>query len=182
VQLYQQEAKSNAYYRQSRVVTEKRLLQIAILFFGFVPVLAGLAGMVRGITIIANARDVSLDSADLGYQTLRVYGVPLRLPSELTSRLPASTRSQYFAGALLEETVKRAEKLSFLVHDDVGSLPEAALRYCRGVDRLDAGLMLSAYHDGATDDHGETPRFRCVGSPKHRRRQIALPGFGMFRG
>ena len=31
---------------------------------------------------------------------------------------------------------------------------QAALRYCRGVDRLDEGLMLSAYHDGATDDHG----------------------------
>jgi SnoaL-like domain len=34
------------------------------------------------------------------------------------------------------------------------AIRQAALRYCRGVDRLDAGLMLSAYHDGATDDHG----------------------------
>ena len=31
---------------------------------------------------------------------------------------------------------------------------QAVLRYCRGVDRLDAALMSSAYHDGATDDHG----------------------------
>jgi len=31
---------------------------------------------------------------------------------------------------------------------------QAALRYCRGVDRLDAAMMLSAYHDDATDDHG----------------------------
>ncbi len=31
---------------------------------------------------------------------------------------------------------------------------QAALRYCRGVDRLDADLMFSAYHDDATDDHG----------------------------
>ncbi len=31
---------------------------------------------------------------------------------------------------------------------------QAALRYCRGVDRLDLDLMVSAYHDDATDDHG----------------------------
>ena len=34
------------------------------------------------------------------------------------------------------------------------AIRQAALRYCRGVDRLDLQLMLSAYHDGATDDHG----------------------------
>jgi len=28
------------------------------------------------------------------------------------------------------------------------------MRYCRGVDRLDRGLMLSAYHPGACDNHG----------------------------
>jgi hypothetical protein len=31
---------------------------------------------------------------------------------------------------------------------------QAALRYCRGVDRLNIELMRSAYHDDATDDHG----------------------------
>jgi len=31
---------------------------------------------------------------------------------------------------------------------------QAALRYCRGVDRLDAELMFSAYHPDAVDDHG----------------------------
>ncbi len=34
------------------------------------------------------------------------------------------------------------------------AIRQAALRYCRGVDRLDAELMFSAYHDDATDDHG----------------------------
>lgn len=31
---------------------------------------------------------------------------------------------------------------------------QAALRYSRGLDRLDLEVMSSAYHDDATDDHG----------------------------
>lgn len=38
--------------------------------------------------------------------------------------------------------------------DAAEQIRQAALRYCRGVDRLDAALMLSAYHEDATDDHG----------------------------
>lgn len=38
--------------------------------------------------------------------------------------------------------------------DAAEQIRQAALRYCRGVDRLDAALMFSAYHDDATDDHG----------------------------
>ena len=34
------------------------------------------------------------------------------------------------------------------------AIRQAALRYCRGVDRLDVDLMRSAYHADATDDHG----------------------------
>jgi len=34
------------------------------------------------------------------------------------------------------------------------SIRQAALRYCRGVDRLDVELMKSAYWPDATDDHG----------------------------
>ena len=34
------------------------------------------------------------------------------------------------------------------------AIREAAMRYSRGVDRLDAELMKSAYWPDATDDHG----------------------------
>lgn len=34
------------------------------------------------------------------------------------------------------------------------AIRQAALRYCRGVDRLDVAMMQSAYHIGAIDDHG----------------------------
>jgi hypothetical protein len=37
---------------------------------------------------------------------------------------------------------------------DLQSIRDAALRYCRGVDRLDVELMKSAYWPEATDDHG----------------------------
>ena len=37
---------------------------------------------------------------------------------------------------------------------DLQSIRECALRYCRGVDRLDESLMKSAYWPDATDDHG----------------------------
>ena len=37
---------------------------------------------------------------------------------------------------------------------DVEDIREVARRYCRGVDRLDADLMKSAYWPDATDDHG----------------------------
>ena len=37
---------------------------------------------------------------------------------------------------------------------DMQCIRDAALRYCRGVDRLNVELMKSAYWEGATDDHG----------------------------
>lgn len=38
---------------------------------------------------------------------------------------------------------------------DKEAIREASLRYTRGIDRHDDDLMASAYHPGATDDHGE---------------------------
>lgn len=37
---------------------------------------------------------------------------------------------------------------------DRQAIMDCLLRYCRGVDRLDRELMLSAYHEDALDDHG----------------------------
>ena len=37
---------------------------------------------------------------------------------------------------------------------DRQEIHDCLLRYCRGIDRLDAELMLSAYHADAIDDHG----------------------------
>src|SRR5262245_22241598 len=37
---------------------------------------------------------------------------------------------------------------------DRQSIRDCLYRYCRGVDRLDKELLLSAYHPGAIDDHG----------------------------
>ena len=37
---------------------------------------------------------------------------------------------------------------------DIQCIREVALRYCRGVDRLDEDVMKSAYWPDATDDHG----------------------------
>jgi hypothetical protein len=37
---------------------------------------------------------------------------------------------------------------------DKAEIYDCLMRYCRGVDRLDRELLLSAYHPDATDDHG----------------------------
>lgn len=50
------------------------------------------------------------------------------------------------------------EKLTYLL--DRQAILDVVVRYCRGVDRLDRAMMLSAYHPDAIDDHT-----MFVGSP-----------------
>jgi hypothetical protein len=45
-------------------------------------------------------------------------------------------------GALVREMKDRQE------------IYDCMMRYCRGIDRLDRDMLLSAYHPGALDDHG----------------------------
>lgn len=50
------------------------------------------------------------------------------------------------------------EKLTYLL--DRQEILDVVVRYCRGVDRLDREMLLSAYHSDAIDDHS-----MFVGSP-----------------
>lgn len=38
--------------------------------------------------------------------------------------------------------------------EDRAEIYDCIMRYCRGIDRLDRDVLLSAYHPGALDDHG----------------------------
>jgi hypothetical protein len=49
-------------------------------------------------------------------------------------------------------------KLRYLI--DRQAILDCLTRYCRGVDRFDRDLLLSAYHPDATDNHGV-----FIGSP-----------------
>jgi len=46
----------------------------------------------------------------------------------------------------------KAEPVQVLL--DEREIREVLARYCRGVDRLDEGLLASCYHPDASDDHG----------------------------
>jgi hypothetical protein len=48
-----------------------------------------------------------------------------------------------------EELLRTVQELR-----DRAEIYECLMRYCRGVDRLDRELLLSAYHPDAIDDHG----------------------------
>ena len=46
--------------------------------------------------------------------------------------------------------------MAALLHEmkDRQEIYDCMMRYCRGIDRLDREVLLSAYHPGAVDDHG----------------------------
>lgn len=48
--------------RREQPIREKRLLQVAVVIFGFVPVLAGLVGVLTGGGFLRETLDVSIDS------------------------------------------------------------------------------------------------------------------------
>ncbi|HEY5679016.1 MAG TPA: nuclear transport factor 2 family protein [Pseudomonadales bacterium] len=37
---------------------------------------------------------------------------------------------------------------------DRQAIYDCLMRYCRGIDRLDVGILKTAYHPDGTDDHG----------------------------
>lgn len=75
----------------------------------------------------------------------------------------------------LEELARELARLR-----DQAEIEDCIKRYCRGADRLDAELLLSAYHPDATDDRGEAftgtpaqfvawlfPMLRTLGGSSH---------------
>nr|WP_087574124.1 nuclear transport factor 2 family protein [Sphingomonas sp. CDS-1] len=52
--------------------------------------------------------------------------------------------------------MKKAEEVEQMlrIFDARQQIHDCIMRYCRGVDHCDRDLVLSAYHSGATDDHG----------------------------
>jgi hypothetical protein len=61
--------------------------------------------------------------------------------------------------------VKKEEKAALRALLEREAIRDCVHRYTRGIDRLDEGLLLSAYHDDGLDDHG-TARFDFVGSAR----------------
>jgi aryl-alcohol dehydrogenase-like predicted oxidoreductase len=101
--------------------------------------LAG-SGMADTIQVIYNIFEQS--PADRLFPLCRKknVGIIARVPLDegsLTGKLTKDSkfaegdwRKDYFSGEALEETVKRVEKLKFLVRDEIKSLAAGALKFC----------------------------------------------------
>jgi len=85
-------------------------------------------------------------------------GIVARCPLDegaLTGKITPETtfpeddwRNNYFSGSRKEEAYERAQALQWLIHDDVESLPEAALRFCLShlaVSAVIAGMRRSKH-------------------------------------
>jgi hypothetical protein len=56
------------------------------------------------------------------------------------------------------------------------TIRETLVRYCRGVDRVDRKMPLSAYHLDAIDDHGSSVGRTAEGDVHHRRVRQRVTG------
>jgi len=131
------------------------------------------SGKVDVLQVVYNIFDQTPDDALLPACAKHDVGFIARVPFDeggLTGRLtgdekfpPEDFRSSYFAGALLRETIDRAKKLDFLLHDDIKTLPEAALRFCLSspaVSTVIPGMRKVAHVESncATSDRGPLPK------------------------
>jgi aryl-alcohol dehydrogenase-like predicted oxidoreductase len=97
-------------------------------------------GMVDTVQVIYNIFDQSPEKKLLPLCRDMGVGVIVRVPFDeggLTGNLTRETtfapddfRFRYFRGDRLRQTVERAEKLRFLVRREIGSLAQAALKFC----------------------------------------------------
>lgn len=98
------------------------------------------SGLIDSIQVIYNLFDQTPAARLLPACQARQVAVIARVPFDeggLTGRLTEETtfhpddwRAGYFRGDRLRETVRRAERLGFLVRDEIRSLAQAALKFC----------------------------------------------------
>lgn len=61
----------------------------------------------------------------------------------------STTRACRMQDGITQDLVAKLQTLL-----DERDIREVLLRYCRGVDRCDAALIASCYHEDSLDDHG----------------------------
>lgn len=97
------------------------------------------SGMVDTVQVIYNLFDQSPEDNLLPLAKEKNIGIIVRVPFDegsLTGKFTYDTkfpdndfRARYFRGSRMKETVDRAEKLKFLVQDEIKSLAQVALKY-----------------------------------------------------
>ncbi|MBI2462398.1 MAG: aldo/keto reductase [Candidatus Rokubacteria bacterium] len=96
------------------------------------------SGLADTVQVIYNIFDQSPAAELLPLCQARGVGVIARVPFDegsLAGRLTPETvfhdfRRDYFRGERLRETCERVERLRFLVRDEIGTLAQAALKFC----------------------------------------------------
>ena len=100
-------------------MTEKRLLQLSILIFGLVPLMAGLAGIAEGTAILADTRDVSLDS-QVRYLSGLLFGIGVGFWSTVPRIETMGSRCRLLTAIVF---IGGLARLAGLVFDGVPSTP-----------------------------------------------------------